>query len=436
MTKLEQIARDRRIPMPGTGLQVDSSVFERVESAVRTYCRSFPDLFERAQGSWLETASGRRILDLLCGAGSLNYGHNDPAIMAAVVAHIQDGGIVNSLDLHTVEKARFIDAFCRLILKPRGLDYKLQFPGPTGTNAVEASFKIARRTTGRQSIAAFRRGFHGMTLGALAATSNECARSFAGVALEHVEFWPYDGEDAQPTGSVEAIATQLDGRRDEDKPAAAILEIVQGEGGLRAASAAWVRDLAALLKVHGVLLIIDDIQAGCGRTGSFFGFEEAAIVPDIVVLSKSLSGFGTPFSLVLMAPDLDVWTPGAHNGTFRGNNLAFVGARAALENYWRDDRFASQVRVNADCLDERLMAIASSCPGMILRGRGMMRGIEFETGELADRFSKALYRRRVMAETCGPLSRTVKLLPALNIGPDDLMRACDAMARVAGEIFS
>lgn len=435
MTKLDRVTWDQRTPIDPIGHDTDPTVFELFESEVRTYCRSFPDVFERARGAWLETVDGRRILDLLSGAGSLNYGHNDPSIMAAVLAHLQQDGIVNSLDLHTVEKARFIETFSRLILQPRGLDYKFQFPGPTGTNAVEASFKIARRRTGRPTIAAFHRGFHGMTLGALAATTNPGARSFAGVPLEHVEFWPFEGDEEQPLGSVQVIAERLEACRDAEKPAAVILETVQGEGGLRAATAAWVRNLAALLRTHGVLLIIDDIQAGCGRTGAFFSFEQAGIVPDIVVLSKSLSGFGTPFSLVLLAPEHDVWEPGAHNGTFRGNNLAFVGARAALETYWTDDRFISQVRSHAEYLGARLDSVAPAGSGLELRGRGLMRGIEFTSGELAGSFSRRLYRQGIMAETCGPQSRTIKLLPSLNMTTADLARACDAMGQVASELL-
>ena len=434
MTRLERVSMGEATPIGGNAHVVDRTTFELWESEVRTYCRSFPDIFERARGAWLETVDGRRILDLLSGAGSLNYGHNDPAIMAAVFAYILKGGIINSLDLHTAEKASFIEAFTRLVLTPRNLRYKFQFPGPTGTNAVEAAFKIARRKTGRKNIAAFHRGFHGMTLGSLAATTNPGARSFSGVPLEHVVFWPYDGDEEQQAGSVRLIAERLEALRDEDKPAAAVLEIVQGEGGLRCASPEWLENLAALLKQHGVLLIVDDIQAGCGRTGAFFSFEESGIVPDLVVLSKSLSGFGTPFALVLMDPELDVWAPGAHNGTFRGNNLAFVGARAALENYWLDDAFARQVRDKAGYLQDRLAAVAAAMPGLALRGRGLMRGIEFESGEIAANFSRNLYQQGIMAETCGPQARTLKLLPALTITADDLSQACDGLERSAREL--
>ena len=213
MTKLDRVGPDQRSPLGSPGHTSDLAIFELFESEVRTYCRSFPDVFERAQGSWLETVDGRRILDLLSGAGSLNYGHNNPAIMAAVFAHLRQGGIVHSLDLHTVEKGRFIEAFARFILKPRGLHHKLQFPGPTGTNAVEASFKIARRKTGRQTIAAFHRGFHGMTLGALAATTNVRSRSFAGVPLDHVEFWPPCGRSRPARSASNPAASRGSARR-------------------------------------------------------------------------------------------------------------------------------------------------------------------------------------------------------------------------------
>jgi diaminobutyrate-2-oxoglutarate transaminase len=403
-------------------------VFTRLESNVRSYCRHFPAVFASAQGPWLTTTDGRRYLDLLCGAGSLNYGHNDPVIMERVIDYVRNAGVSNSLDLHTVAKANFLQAFADTILAPRQLCYKAQFTGPTGTNAVEAALKLARKVTGRTGIAAFTGGFHGMTLGSLAATCNPAARAGAGVPLDHVTFLPYQGNLGPTVDSMDYIETLLTRVGSGiSRPAAALIEVVQGEGGLSSVTTDWIRRLAHLCKELGILLIVDDIQAGCGRTGSFLSFEPFGIVPDIVVLSKSLSGFGAPFSLLLMRPELDVWQPGEHNGTFRGNNLAFVGATAAIEHYWSDAAFSHAIQVRAELVYDRLSQIAGSLPtgAARIKGRGLLIGLEFNDPAIGETTSKRLFERGLIAETCGSCQQVLKLLPPLNIELQDLHFALD-----------
>jgi diaminobutyrate-2-oxoglutarate transaminase len=403
-------------------------VFTRLESNVRSYCRHFPAVFASAQGPWLTTTDGRRYLDLLCGAGSLNYGHNDPVIMERVIDYVRNAGVSNSLDLHTVAKANFLQAFADTILAPRQLCYKAQFTGPTGTNAVEAALKLARKVTGRTGIAAFTGGFHGMTLGSLAATCNPAARAGAGVPLDHVTFLPYQGNLGPTVDSMDYIETLLTRVGSGiGRPAAALIELVQGEGGLSSVTTDWIRRLAHLCKELGILLIVDDIQAGCGRTGSFLSFEPFGIVPDIVVLSKSLSGFGAPFSLLLMRPELDVWQPGEHNGTFRGNNLAFVGATAAIEHYWSDATFSHAIQVRAELVYDRLSQIAGSLPtgAARIKGRGLLIGLEFNDPAIGETTSKRLFERGLIAETCGACQQVLKLLPPLNIELQDLHFALD-----------
>jgi len=406
-------------------------VFTRLESNVRSYCRHFPAVFASAQGPWLTATDGRRYLDLLCGAGSLNYGHNDTLIMERVIDYIRSAGVLNSLDLHTVAKANFLQAFDNIILSPRQLSYKVQFTGPTGTNAIEAAIKLARKVTGRTCIAAFTGGFHGMTLGSLAATCNPAARAAAGVPLDHVTFLPYQGYLGPTVDSMDYIETLL-GRVGSgiSRPAAALIELVQGEGGLSSVTTDWICRLAHLCKELGILLIVDDIQAGCGRTGQFFSFEPLGIVPDIVVLSKSLSGFGAPFSLLLMRPDLDVWQPGEHNGTFRGNNLAFVGATAVIEHYWSDAAFSRAIQVRADLVYDRLSQIARSLPtgAARVKGRGLLTGLEFNDPTIGEATSKRLFERGLIAETCGACHQVLKLLPSLNIDLRDLRFALDVIA--------
>jgi diaminobutyrate-2-oxoglutarate transaminase len=409
-----------------------TDIFTRIESNVRSYCRRFPAVFARAKGAWLTASDGRRYLDLLSGAGSLNYGHNDPAIMGKVVDYVQQDGIVHSLDLHTWAKANFLKVLQEKILQPRGFDYKVQFPGPTGTNAIEASLKLARKVTGRSGIAAFTHGYHGMSLGALAATTNPSARMGAGLPLGHVNFLPYDGYLGSHVDTMDYIEAMLTRPGSGvERPAAVLVELVQGEGGLSVASGMWLNRLARLCKDLGTLLIVDDIQAGCGRTGHFFSFEAFNFAPDIVVLSKSLSGFGSPFSLVLMRPELDIWRPGEHNGTFRGNNLAFVGATAALETYWTSTAFAEGVAQRADLIRDRLSGVVSElAKGTAkVKGRGLMIGLEFSDASMAREISRSLFENGLIVETCGVDDQVLKLLPPLNIEIADLKLGLDAIRR-------
>src|SRR5690606_1804792 len=281
-------------------------------------------LFSRAAGSYLYDEQGRGYLDFLAGAGSLNYGHNHPVLRAALIDYIERQGVAHSLDLHTTAKASFLESLENVVLRPRGLPYLAQFTGPTGANAVEAAVKLARKYTSRRGVVAFTNGFHGVTLGALALTGNSHHRGGAGVELNGAIRMPYEGYLGENVDTLEYFEKTLgDPSSGVDLPAAVIVETVQGEGGLNTASAAWLRRLQTLCRKHGMLLIVDDIQAGCGRTGRFFSFEEAGITPDIVTLSKSLSGMGLPFAITLLRRELDVWKPGEHNGTFRGNNHAF-----------------------------------------------------------------------------------------------------------------
>jgi diaminobutyrate-2-oxoglutarate transaminase len=328
--------------------------FNSHESNVRYYCRRMPRVFARARNALVWDEDGREFIDFLSACGSLNYGHNHPRLKSRLLEYLAKDGIVNSLDLHTQAKENFIRTFRRVVLEPHGLDYRLQFTGPTGTNAVEAALKLARKATGRRTVAAFTNGFHGVSLGALAATGNAAARKAASGLLDGVVRLPFEGYRGAGIAELDRFeAMVIDPSGGIEPPAAFIVETVQGEGGLNVASAQWMRRLAALAEKLGALLIVDDIQAGCGRTGRFFSFERAGIVPDIVCLSKSLSGIGLPMALLLLRPDRDVWNPGEHNGTFRGNNLAFVAAAEALE-LWTDPSFTEPLAAHTRIIHEEM----------------------------------------------------------------------------------
>lgn len=413
-------------------------IFDLLESEVRSYARAFPCVLDRARGTELVDVSGRRYLDFLAGAGSLNYGHNNPILKSALLDYIEGDGITHSLDLHTAAKERFIEAMWDIVLKPRHLDYVIQFTGPTGTNAVEAALKLARKVTGRTNIISFTNGFHGVSMGALAATGNSHNRGAAGLPLQGTTVMPYDGYFGPDVDTIEYIQRMLcDPSSGVDLPAAIILEGVQGEGGLNVAGVDWLRRLKALCEGKDILLIVDDIQAGCGRTGSFFSFEDAGIQPDIVTLSKSLSGYGLPFSVVLIKREYDVWKPGEHNGTFRGNNHAFVTAAAALEHYWRTPAFSNEVVAKGEYLRRRLQKIAARfAPDVIgARGKGMMRGLACaDPARAADVTAKA-FADGLIIERCGPHDEVIKFLMPLTTTEAELAEGIDILEQALAHVY-
>jgi len=403
-------------------------IIERMESEVRTYCRSFPAVFDRAQGALLYGTCGKEYLDFFAGAGALNYGHNHPVLRDALVSYIGHGGVVHSLDMTTDAKCRFLSELEQRILVPRDMRYKVMFPGPTGTNAVEAALKLARKITGRTQVVSFTNGFHGMTLGSLAATGNAKKRSGAGVPLGNVTRAPFDGYFGEDVDTLDHLRALLgDGSSGVDAPAAFLVETVQAEGGINVATRAWLRGLAQLAEEVGALLIVDDIQVGCGRTGSFFSFEGMGIRPDIICLSKSLSGYGLPFAVTLLRPELDLWEPGEHNGTFRGHNFAFVTAAAALSHFWADDAFSKEVGQKARLVDQRLTALANK-HGAETRGRGLIQGLCFADPEIAQATPHHAYELGMIIETAGAEDQVVKLLPPLTIEMNQLECGLDILA--------
>ncbi|NRQ19179.1 diaminobutyrate--2-oxoglutarate transaminase [Ensifer sesbaniae] len=408
------------------------SAFESLESNVRFYSRSFPVVFAKATGAILHDESGREYIDFLSGSGVLNYGHNDPHFLDEATRYLRSNGIIHGLDMATPAKMDFMECFEAIILRPRGLKYKFQFPGPTGTNAVEAALKLARKATGRHGIISFTNGFHGMSLGALAVTGNRYYRDVAGLPPAGVVFMPYDrywGADKDTSEYLDKVLA--DASSGVDLPAAIILEIVQAEGGINPAGKEWLQSIQQICRNHGILLIVDDIQAGCGRTGNFFSFEFAGLSPDVVLLSKSLSGSGLPLSLLLLKPELDVWRPGEHNGTFRGNNLAFVTGAAAFRRYWTNDTLSAQVTEMGHIISGRLQQVtqANGAHKLSWRGRGMMLGLDCATGELAERIVRKAFEKGLVVERCGAEDQVIKLLPPLTIDEQTLHHGLDILQK-------
>lgn len=392
-------------------------IFEQLESSVRAYCRDFPTIFKRAKGYRVWDDAGREYIDFFAGAGALNYGHNDETMKRRLIEYIDADGIAHGLDMATEAKARFLERFRDVILQPRQMPHKVMFPGPTGTNAVESALKLARKVTGRESVISFTNAFHGMTLGALSVTGNAFKRSGAGVPLNHGTVMPFAGymhDDLDTLAYMERILD--DQGSGVDLPAAVIVETLQGEGGLNTASTRWLKGLEDLCRSHDMLLIVDDIQAGCGRTGPFFSFEPAGISPDIVCLSKSIGGYGLPMALTLIKPKYDVFDPGEHNGTFRGNNLAFVTATTALD-FWIDDRLETSTLAKGQKLNRFLSQLVEKYPALEgeVRGRGLMQGIAVGPQGLAKKICRNAFEQGLIMETSGPSSAVAKVMPPLII---------------------
>ena len=406
------------------------TVIERCESAVRTYSRSFPAVFRSAKDDTLVSADGTRYLDFLAGAGSLNYGHNPEVVKRQLIEYIEDDGLTHGLDLATTAKAQFLEAFQRYILGPRGLDYKVQFCSPSGTNAVEAALKLARLVTGRTNVISFSGGFHGVSTGALSATGSAYYKNGLYASLPKMTHVPYPRSPHGDFDSVDLLRRLVgDPSSGLEKPAAVLLETVQGEGGIYVAPTEFLQHLRAFCDQHGILLIVDDIQAGCGRTGSFFSFERAGIHPDLVTLAKSISGYGLPMAVVLVKPELDIWNPGQHNGTFRGNQLAFIAAAAVIRHFWTDERFAVSVQRKGELVARLLQRQVTARFCAPVRGMGLMLGIDLGgiAGGIAGKAAALCFDHGLIVETCGRDSEVIKLLPPLTISEANLLSGVDTI---------
>lgn len=409
---------------------MDMTPFEQWESQVRGYCRAYPTVFVSASNARQVDEEGRSYIDFFGGAGVLNFGHNNPRMKRAMIEFLEADGVAHSLDTYTSTKRTFVQRFAEVILEPRGMTHRLQFVGPTGTNAVEAALKLARKVTGRTNIVAFSHGFHGMTLGSLAATSNDIYRRAAGVPLSFVDRLP---NETAPGGGIAAIeayrAALADASSGVRPPAAFLVEVVQAEGGVHVASEAWLRAVQDLAHEVGALFVIDDIQAACGRTGSYFSFDGMDLDPDIVTLAKGIGGYGTPLAMNLNKPEHDEhWAPGEHTGTFRGQGLSFVAGSVALE-YFEDDTLMQQVAAHGRIMRERLESIVAANPGLgwEARGRGMLQGLDVVDGSFAAKIQAAAFQHGLLVGPCGTGGRVVKLIPPLTTPEDDLREGLDVL---------
>lgn len=412
------------------------SIFDERESDIRAYCRVYPVVFDTAQNARQTDENGNEYIDFFAGAGVLNFGHNNERMKKAVIKYIEGNGVTHSLDMHTTAKRDFMETFVKTILEPRNMPHKLQFMGPTGTNSVEAALKLARRATGRTEIVAFTHGFHGMTLGALSCTANKYFRGAAGVPLEHVVHQPFGSRDSDQHADLGGGSENLEHLRAQyndassgiTPPAAFLVETIQAEGGVNVAQKQWLQELAKLAKEVGALLIVDDIQVGVGRTGSFFSFDDCDIDPDIICLAKGIGGMGTPMAMNLVKPEFDQqWSPGEHTGTFRGQSLSFVAGKEAL-NYFSDDALMSEVKEKAQVINEALESLTDN-PQVQVRGKGMIVGLDVGDGATAKAIVGQCFKNGLLIASCGTGGRVVKIIPPLTIPSEDLQQGLDILVQ-------
>ncbi len=391
-------------------------IFEQLESQVRSYVRHFPTIFNKAKGSYLYDEQGKEYIDFFAGAGTLNYGHNNPRVIEALIEHLSNDGIIHGLDKATTAKKKFLETFYHTILAPRRMEYKIQFSGPTGTNAVETSLKLARMVKGRSNVICFTNAFHGLTMGSMAVTGNAFYRDEAFINRANVTFMPYDNYFGPDFDTSKYLRKFLEDKSSGvDLPAAMILETVQAEGGVKVARDEWLKEIEQICRDFDILLIVDDIQVGNGRTGTFFSFESSGINPDIITLSKSIGG-GLALSLVLMKPELDQWRPGEHTGTFRGNNLAFV-ASSELLSYWENDNLSEAIRYKEEILHEELEKIAAKYPDVEaqIRGKGLIYGLNIPFQGFCRDVSTEAFGNGLVIELAGAEADVLKFLPPLVI---------------------
>ena len=416
---------------------MNTSVFEKYESEVRSYCRNFPAVFTKAKGSYIFAEDGKEYIDFFCGAGALNYGHNNDYIKSRIIDYLESDGIIHSLDMFTSAKRDFIEFFESKVLEPRGFNYKIQFPGPTGTNAVEAALKLARKVKKRNNIFAFMGAFHGMTLGSLSMTTDRDSREGAGVVLTDVTHipTPYMFPELDVLKYMQTLID--DDHSGISKPAAVFVEPVQADGGIHVFSVEFLKGLREFCTRNDILLVCDDIQVGSARTGTYFSFERAGIVPDIVTLSKSIGGYGMPFALVLFKPELDVWNPGEHNGTFRGSQLSIVAAKAGLE-IMLEDNVEAEVRRKGEIIAEYLGKIKEINENFDVRGIGFMWGVDCNKVK-PDVVSKAIVREcfdnGLIVERAGRNNDVVKLMPCLLADDETLKKGLDIFVNAVKKVM-
>ena len=430
---------------------------ELTESNARSYPRKFPFAIAKAKGSWVTDVEGNKYLDFLCGAGTLALGHNDSEINQTMVDLLTGDAPLHTLDLTTPVKDKFVHTLLSLLPGELKDNAKVQFCSPSGTDAVDAALKLCKTATGRTSVIAFQGGYHGMGHGALALTGNLTAKNKVHGLMPDVHFFPYPYSYRCPFGlggeaGVKAACTYFehvlkDPESGITKPAAVILEPIQGEGGVIPAPVEFLQTVRRVTQELDIPLIVDEIQCGVGRSGKFFAFEYADIVPDVILTSKAIGG-SQPLSVVIYNKKLDKWEQGAHAGTFRGNQLAMAAGTVVMNRVSKPE-FLEEVVEKGKIIEERLLALKAKTKIIgDVRAKGLMIGTEFvnpkgqpdglgslpPSGEIAAKVQKMCFENGFVAEKGGRGGSVMRCLCALNITKEDVITAMDIFEKVVLQV--
>jgi diaminobutyrate-2-oxoglutarate transaminase len=418
------------------------------ESNARSYPRRIPIAIQKAQGITITDVDGNEYIDCLAGAGTLALGHNHPVIIAAIQAALASELPLHTLDLTTPIKDQFVEELFAGLPPAFARNARIQFCGPTGADATEAAIKLVKTATGNRSMISFHGGYHGMTNGALSLTGNLNAKRSVPGLMPDVHFFPYPysyrcpfglgGELGERTSSHYIESILDDPESGIVAPAGMILEVVQGEGGVIPAPDRWLQEIRQITRDRQIPLIIDEIQSGFGRTGKLFAFEHSGIVPDVLLLSKAIGG-SLPLSVVLYHQDLDQWGPGAHAGTFRGNQLAMAAGIASLR-YTQEQDLVTHAQVMGERLLTHLRQIQQDLPWLgDVRGRGLMVGVEMvdptkpansrdihpQSSEVARKVQAECFRRGLIIELGGRYGSVVRFLPPLIVTGEQIDLICE-----------
>lgn len=429
-----------RTALPGPRSRILLARQEERESRARSYPRRLPIAIRRGEGSFVEDEDGNVLIDFLTGAGVLALGHAHPELVEVI--RDQAEVLTHGLDFPTAVKDDFTTELLSLLPERVRAGTRVHFCGPTGANAVEAAIKLCKQATGRGEIVAFHGGFHGMTHATMAVSGDAGTRSAVANTMPGVHFYPFAYCHRCPFGLVADscdtnCATYLenalrDSHAGMTRPAAVLLELVQGEGGTVIAPPEFVRRVRAVTRELDIPLIVDEVQTGCGRTGEWFASDHYGIEPDVRVVSKMLSGAGMPVAAILYDERLDTWHPGAHTGTFRGNQLAFA-AGAAFLRIMKRDRVLDNVRARADQARGRLLALQHQYPDLIrdVRCLGLMIGVEFGRPEAAALVQREAFARGLILELGGRHDSVARMLPPLNVAEHTMGVALEIFAEAA-----
>ena len=405
----------------------------------------------------MEDVEGNRYLDFLNGAGTLALGHNDDEVTKTMIDLIQSGATLHTLDLMTPLKDQFVTELFRIIPQELAAKAKVQFCSPSGSDATDAAIKLCKTATGRSTIISFSGGYHGMSHGAMALTGNNTAKTYVGNVMPGVQFMPYPYSYRCPMGIGGEEGTKAcmayferllkDPESGVLKPAAVILEPIQGEGGVIPAPPEFLRTVRRVTKELDIPLICDEIQCGMGRSGKVFAFEHAGIVPDVILISKAIGG-GQPMSVVVYDKKLDKWGPGAHAGTFRGNQLAMAAGIIVMKRI-SQPAFLAEVTRKGDYMKSRLLKLKDevSIIGDV-RGTGLMLGIEFidpngekdlmgrpvPGGEISARVQRLCFENKLIIEKGGRFGSVLRCLCALTIPDEDIETALSIFEKAVKEV--